>query len=238
MVFNDRMGTLSPNAPPVGRLLAWRLHRDHVNVLRGQHERQHGSDVLRRERRRLSNTRSLDLPGDINNRHNLELHVLAGRLGRVNIHILRPVLFLSRMEPWNIEFSVAVQASQRLRRLRGMDTRRQCSLQYLLRRFWLSDRNTRGHKIITGELIGYPESIHEADYNQLWQKAERIDIKINDATGRLIKTLYQESKIENQASYIVWSGDDDSGKKLPAGVYLCCFKTANHMAIEKVIKAD
>ncbi len=76
--------------------------------------------------------------------------------------------------------------------------------------------------------------------------AERIDIKIYDATGRLTKTLYEESSIpgftpqsgtgQNQESAFVWFGDDNSGNELPAGVYLCCVSAENQVAIKKVIK--
>jgi len=68
--------------------------------------------------------------------------------------------------------------------------------------------------------------------------AERMDIRIYDASGRLIRTFKeQQSDITNPSS-VVWSGDDDSGKELPAGVYLYCVTTENQTAIKKVIKAD
>ena len=76
--------------------------------------------------------------------------------------------------------------------------------------------------------------------------AEGIDIKIYDASGRLIKTLHQESSIpglapqsgtgQHQESNVIWFGDDNSGNELPAGVYLCCITAENQVAIQKVIK--
>lgn len=68
--------------------------------------------------------------------------------------------------------------------------------------------------------------------------AERIEIKIYDASGRLVRSLYQGSSIQNQESYIVWSGDDDSGIELPDGVYLCCLSAGDQTTIRKVIKVD
>ncbi len=68
--------------------------------------------------------------------------------------------------------------------------------------------------------------------------AERIDIKIYDASGRLVRTFNELlSDISNQSS-VVWSGNDDSGNALPAGVYLCCVSNQHQTTIMKVIKAD
>jgi hypothetical protein len=68
--------------------------------------------------------------------------------------------------------------------------------------------------------------------------AKRIDIKIYDASGRLVRTFNElPSDISNPSS-VVWLGDDDSGNALPAGVYLCCLSTDNQITIKKVIKAD
>jgi hypothetical protein len=63
-------------------------------------------------------------------------------------------------------------------------------------------------------------------------------LSIYDASGRLVRSSYQGSSIQNQESCIVWSGDDDSGNELPAGVYLCCVKTENQILLKKVIKVD
>jgi flagellar hook assembly protein FlgD len=68
--------------------------------------------------------------------------------------------------------------------------------------------------------------------------AQHIDVTIYDAMGRLVRTLYGESSIENQEAHVVWLGDDDSGNELPAGVYLCCLTSKNQTAMIKVIKID
>jgi hypothetical protein len=44
-------------------------------------------------------------------------------------------------------------------------------------------------------------------------------IRIYDATGRLVRSFYQESSIENQESCLVWDGTDQAYRRLPAGVY-------------------
>lgn len=65
-----------------------------------------------------------------------------------------------------------------------------------------------------------------------------VRLSIYDASGRMVRTLNQESIIENQESHVGWQGDDDSGNELPAGLYLCCVTAENQTAIIKVIKVD
>jgi hypothetical protein len=43
---------------------------------------------------------------------------------------------------------------------------------------------------------------------------------ISDVTGRVVKSFNDESSIINHESMVVWHGDDNSGRQLPAGVYL------------------
>ncbi len=58
-------------------------------------------------------------------------------------------------------------------------------------------------------------------------------IKIYDATGRLIRQWdYQTIRLSDQ---IVWSGDDDSGRKVPAGVYFVRLESEGFKQVEKVI---
>ncbi len=60
-------------------------------------------------------------------------------------------------------------------------------------------------------------------------------IKIYDVSGRVVKSFNLESCIMNQASRIVWDGLDDSGRRLPAGVYFVRLETEGYDKIEKVI---
>lgn len=63
-------------------------------------------------------------------------------------------------------------------------------------------------------------------------------IKIYDATGRLVKSIDLESSIQNQESTISWHGDDNAGRKLPAGVYFMQLDTETHSETQKVILVE
>ncbi|UCD18990.1 MAG: T9SS type A sorting domain-containing protein [candidate division WOR-3 bacterium] len=49
--------------------------------------------------------------------------------------------------------------------------------------------------------------------------AERMEINIFDASGRLVKSFYHGSGIVNRESVVSWNGRDDHDRQLPAGVY-------------------
>ncbi len=60
-------------------------------------------------------------------------------------------------------------------------------------------------------------------------------IKIYDAMGRLIKDFSKQLSAIGHQSSVTWYGRDDSGKKLPSGVYFLRFQTDDFTATEKVI---
>ncbi|MEO0122693.1 MAG: C25 family cysteine peptidase [candidate division WOR-3 bacterium] len=62
-----------------------------------------------------------------------------------------------------------------------------------------------------------------------------ISLKIYDVAGRAVKSFNPESCILNHASGIIWSGDDDTGRKLPSGIYFIELKTQNYNVVQKVI---
>ena len=63
--------------------------------------------------------------------------------------------------------------------------------------------------------------------------AEVTELKIYDATGRLIKSF---SHVTNQIfDQVVWDGRDDAGKKLPSGVYFLKLVTGDYSATEKLL---
>jgi hypothetical protein len=64
---------------------------------------------------------------------------------------------------------------------------------------------------------------------------QKPTIRIYDATGRLVKSLNPESRIENQESAISWHGDDNAGRKLPGGVYFVTLTTPDRELVEKAI---
>ncbi len=61
-------------------------------------------------------------------------------------------------------------------------------------------------------------------------------LRIYDATGRLVKTFSDiQYKTDNSVYSVLWSGTDDLGRKVPAGVYFVKFEAGNYKQIEKVI---
>jgi flagellar hook assembly protein FlgD len=61
----------------------------------------------------------------------------------------------------------------------------------------------------------------------------KTSIKIYDATGRLVKQWdYQTIKLSN---HLIWSGDDEAGSKVPAGVYFVRFESEDYKQTNKAI---
>ena len=52
-----------------------------------------------------------------------------------------------------------------------------------------------------------------------------IEVTVFDISGRRIKTLYN-GEAEQGSYFISWDGRDESGKKVPSGVYIYNMKTA------------
>jgi flagellar hook assembly protein FlgD len=63
-----------------------------------------------------------------------------------------------------------------------------------------------------------------------------INLKIYDVSGRIVKSFNLESCIMYHESVISWDGTDDSGHRLPPGVYFVCLKNGSFSAIRKIIK--
>jgi len=64
---------------------------------------------------------------------------------------------------------------------------------------------------------------------------ENPTLNIFDASGRLVKSYNLEMSIQNQESVLVWSGDDDAGRKLPSGVYFVTLRVGEYSDTKKVL---
>jgi hypothetical protein len=62
---------------------------------------------------------------------------------------------------------------------------------------------------------------------------EDIVLRIYDISGRCVKTLYHHN-----SDQIIWTGIDDRGKVLPAGIYFCQIAIGRNYFIKKVVKID
>ncbi len=59
-------------------------------------------------------------------------------------------------------------------------------------------------------------------------------LRIYDSAGRLVKE-FKRLPIQSR-SRISWQGDDDRGRLLPPGVYICQFKAGEHASTKKMVK--
>jgi hypothetical protein len=67
-----------------------------------------------------------------------------------------------------------------------------------------------------------------------WWVESRISLEIYDAIGRLVKQF--DSLNIQSFNQVVWSGDDDSGRLLPAGIYFCRLLIDGVTITEKAVK--
>jgi len=67
------------------------------------------------------------------------------------------------------------------------------------------------------------------------QSAERVELKVYDASGRLIKSLYNAMPHAPCATQISWDGTDQSNRELSSGVYFVKFISGDYEETEKVL---
>lgn len=67
------------------------------------------------------------------------------------------------------------------------------------------------------------------------QSAESIELKIYDVTGRLVKDFSCPTHYAQRPTLISWDKTDETGKKLPAGVYILRLQTRTQNITEKLV---
>lgn len=67
------------------------------------------------------------------------------------------------------------------------------------------------------------------------QSAEGIELKIYDATGRLVKDLFRSMHSAPCPTHITWDGKDNGGNNLPNGIYFCNLSTEDTSYIRKIV---
>ena len=65
-------------------------------------------------------------------------------------------------------------------------------------------------------------------------RSEIVDISIFNIKGQLVKTLVSSFKEQGSHS-VVWNGNDDSGKTVGSGIFFYKIKTANEIAVSKLL---
>jgi hypothetical protein len=66
-------------------------------------------------------------------------------------------------------------------------------------------------------------------------RQEEVELKIYDATGRLVKNFMPFNTVRIHPTSLIWDGRDDLGNNAPAGIYFVKFKIGEHMEIQKAI---
>lgn len=110
----------------------------------------------------------------------------------------------------------------------------------------LIDNYVRGRYDIATDVIDLDQSqsmLHDArpsffststtiDYTL--GKSAPVDIKIYDASGRLVKTLVNGVQPAGLNS-AVWNGDDNSGNKITPGIYICTMISEEYYGTKKLM---
>ena len=65
--------------------------------------------------------------------------------------------------------------------------------------------------------------------------AKSIDLKIYDATGRLVKDFSRFTPDASRSTFLSWDGNDDSGHKVSSGIYFVTLETEDFRKTKKVI---
>jgi photosystem II stability/assembly factor-like uncharacterized protein len=65
--------------------------------------------------------------------------------------------------------------------------------------------------------------------------AQRIELNIYDACGRLVRSFYPVSSIQYQESSVLWDGTDNQGIHVPAGIYFVRLGTREQTTSEKLV---
>ena len=71
------------------------------------------------------------------------------------------------------------------------------------------------------------------------QGAKGVGLRVYDVSGRLVKSFPLVPRYSLLAtSSIAWDGSDDSGRKLPAGVYFCRLEASGQPLSQKIVKLE
>ncbi len=88
-------------------------------------------------------------------------------------------------------------------------------------------------KRVIPKLSIYP-TVHSSHFTIAFD-GPNPSIAIYDATGRLVKNFNLKSEISNLQSAVSWRGVDNTGQKLPSGVYFVRAESKDFRAVEKLV---
>jgi len=80
---------------------------------------------------------------------------------------------------------------------------------------------------------------HRTDIRyQITDSSERVRMNIYDASGRLVKSLDEQTSTVGHLSSVGWDGTDSSDRQLPGGVYFVRLETEDSNVTEKIVKLE
>jgi hypothetical protein len=86
------------------------------------------------------------------------------------------------------------------------------------------------------ELEIYPNPFRQITEIRLQITDDRLQIKIYDASGRVVKTFSDNlCNRDNSVQSVGWDGRDDNGQLVPQGIYFVTLKTDKFVEIKKVV---
>jgi flagellar hook assembly protein FlgD len=71
---------------------------------------------------------------------------------------------------------------------------------------------------------------------QVPSSKSQITMSIYDVTGKVVMNFNLKSEISNLQSAISWNGVDNSGNRVPPGIYFCRLRVDDKALTTKVIK--
>jgi hypothetical protein len=68
--------------------------------------------------------------------------------------------------------------------------------------------------------------------------AARVSVRVFDPTGRLVRVLVEESFHRAGPHEVIWNARNDSGRKLPAGIYFYQLRAPGSLITHKLVLLD
>jgi hypothetical protein len=101
------------------------------------------------------------------------------------------------------------------------------TLKYLPSGVGIKDTQNSKSKIQNSKLAVYPNPFKTQTTIRFTPHASRIALKIYDISGKLVKSFSTNNQPLKTNNCLVWNGTDDSGKRVPPGVYYIGLITQN-----------
>jgi len=91
--------------------------------------------------------------------------------------------------------------------------------------------------VITPKLELYPNPFSKkTDIRyQITGNSQKISLKIFDVAGRLVRQFDQLTNHQSLINHITWNAKDNSGRRVPSGIYFVHLESGDYRLVEKMI---